>query len=83
MFVGFLLAHATTADHLVLLQAQLERANWLLAKMGASTPEPDQRLEAVGTAVLADTGPADAPCCCHSDQIIRQKSTYGGCMDNN
>lgn len=64
-------------------KAQLERANWLLAKMGASTPEPDQRLKAVGTAVLADMGPADAPCCCHPDQIIRQKSTYGGCMDNN
>ncbi len=68
-FVGSLLAHVITADHLILLQAQLERANLLLANMGAITPETDQRNEAIGTAVLADMRPADTPCCCHSEHF--------------
>lgn len=76
------MALATTADYLILLQAQLERANLLLAKMGASKPETDQQDEAVGTAVLADVRPADTPCCGHSEQIIKQKSTSGDCKDN-
>ncbi len=75
------MALATTADYLILLQAQLERANLFLAKMGASTPETDQQDEAVGT-VLADVRPADTPCCGHSEQIIKQKSTSGDCKDN-
>ena len=75
------MALATAADDLTLLQAQLERSNLLLAKMGASTPETDQQDEAVGT-VLVDVRPADTPCCCHSEQIIKQKSTSGDCKDN-
>ncbi|KAA6418144.1 MAG: hypothetical protein FRX49_11907 [Trebouxia sp. A1-2] len=63
------------------VQVQLERANLLLANMGAFAPGTAWRDNAIVTAVLADMRPADTPCCCHSEQSIRQKSTSGGCMD--
>ena len=59
----------------------LDRANLLIANMGPIAPEADQPDDAIVTAVLADTRAADTLHRCHSDQIIRQKSTSRSLMD--